>query len=250
MSEISVPILEGKSILLEEGCSRVECPFCKKMETPSLIAGIFNMKNNYWNQITDAKFVANFKCCDSLYFVSCKSLTLYSEHNAYKPEGGWAVIELPEIKGRSKNLPETIKRISPSFEAIYAEAKEAKNAGLMNICGGAFRKALEFLLREYAMILHPDKTGEIRTMSLSNCISKYIDNNVIKCFADRAAWLGNDELHYLRKWEDRDIFDLEDFIEHAILAIDLEERRKELERDMPKPEDPEKEKEKNKEKEK
>jgi hypothetical protein len=32
-------------------------------------------------------------------------------------------------------------------------------------------------------------------------------------YAKRAAWLGNDEIHYVRKWEDRDINDLKILIE-------------------------------------
>lgn len=41
---------------------------------------------------------------------------------------------------------------------------------------------------------------------MARCIYKnYIeDNNVRRC-AELAVWLGNDESHYLRKWENKDL---------------------------------------------
>ena len=36
-------------------------------------------------------------------------------------------------------------------------------------------------------------------------ISRYIDDSNIKNVAKRAVWLGNDETHYIRKWEDKDL---------------------------------------------
>jgi len=40
------------------------------------------------------------------------------------------------------------------------------------------------------------------------CISRFIDDNRVKTVATRAAWLGNDEAHYVRKWVGRDVSDL------------------------------------------
>ena len=45
-------------------------------------------------------------------------------------------------------------------------------------------------------------------MPLAKCIDTYVsDQNVLQC-AKRAAWLGNDETHYIRKWSDKDVSDL------------------------------------------
>ena len=41
--------------------------------------------------------------------------------------------------------------------------------------------------------------------------------------AKRAAWLGNDETHYLRKWEGKDLDELKRLIELTIRWIEMVE---------------------------
>jgi hypothetical protein len=43
---------------------------------------------------------------------------------------------------------------------------------------------------------------------LGKVISDHIDDHRIQDIAKRAAWVGNDETHYYRKWPDKDIKDL------------------------------------------
>jgi hypothetical protein len=40
--------------------------------------------------------------------------------------------------------------------------------------------------------------------------------------AERATWLGNDETHYVRKWEDKDINDLKILIKVTLHWIEME----------------------------
>lgn len=47
---------------------------------------------------------------------------------------------------------------------------------------------------------------------VGNVISTDISDTNIQDCAKHAVWLGNDEAHYVRKWEDRDIEDLIMFI--------------------------------------
>lgn len=49
-----------------------------------------------------------------------------------------------------------------------------------------------------------------------------IDNPKIKEIAKRATWLGNDETHYFRKWEDKDLNDLKKLIEIVVYFISME----------------------------
>lgn len=51
--------------------------------------------------------------------------------------------------------------------------------------------------------------------------------------ASRAVWLGNDETHYTRKWEDKDINDLKSIIELTLHWIESEIRTQKLLEDMP-----------------
>jgi hypothetical protein len=130
----------------------------------------------------------------------------------------------------SHSLPKTIAgrtfeneitEISPDFVAIYHQAQSAEDSGLMLICGVGYRKALEFILKDYLIARIPAETDEIKQQEadaikkklLGKCIEDYVDNPNLKNVAKRAAWLGNDETHYERKWIDKDLKDLKMLID-------------------------------------
>ena len=50
--------------------------------------------------------------------------------------------------------------------------------------------------------------------------------------AELAAWLGNDETHYVRRWEDKDIEDLEILVDLTVNAITNALRTKKYLREM------------------
>ncbi|MBI3303792.1 MAG: DUF4145 domain-containing protein [Deltaproteobacteria bacterium] len=105
-------------------------------------------------------------------------------------------------------VPDLVITVSPSFTQAYQQAVAADAFGLDQLAGVGLRKALEFLVKDFAIRSYPDKKESILSSALALCISQYIvDENVKQC-AKRAAWLGNDETHYVRRWEDRDINDL------------------------------------------
>ena len=105
-------------------------------------------------------------------------------------------------------IPETIKAVSTRFVTVYSQASEAEAHGLDEMFGIGLRKALEFLVKDYAIAEHPDKEAEIQKARLGKCIEDYVEDRGARECAKRAAWLGNDETHYLRVWVDRDINDL------------------------------------------
>ena len=101
-----------------------------------------------------------------------------------------------------------IANTSSEFVAIYNQAEAAEAAGYDRISGVGYRKSVEFLIKDYLMIAHPEDAGTIATTFLGECITKYVDDPNLKACVQRAAWLGNDETHYVRKWESKDIDDL------------------------------------------
>lgn len=109
---------------------------------------------------------------------------------------------------KPEQFPEEIKNISPMFILIYNQAIEAESHELIQISGMGYRKALEFLIKDYCIKMYPEHDNKIKVMFLSNCIADFVDDERIKQCAKRAVWLGNDETHYLRKWQDKDINDL------------------------------------------
>ena len=112
-----------------------------------------------------------------------------------------------------KEFPEIINKISPQFSEIYNEAKEADDRGLKNICGAGYRKAIEFLIKDYLIKVKNKPEEDIKKRFLGNCIKELIDDENIKKCAERAVWIGNDETHYIRKWESKDLDDLKDLID-------------------------------------
>ena len=98
--------------------------------------------------------------------------------------------------------------------------------GWKHIAGPGYRKALEFLVKDYLCHSIPDKADKIKQLQLGLCIETYVDHDKIKQMAKRAAWLGNDETHYVRKWEDKDLEDLKKTLELTVHWIAMEELTK------------------------
>ena len=81
-------------------------------------------------------------------------------------------------------------------------------------------KSLEFLIKDFALSEHPEQADKIRDMLLGPCITQYVSEPNIKECARRAAWLGNDETHYTRRWENKDIDDLKLLVRLTVNWID------------------------------
>lgn len=114
-----------------------------------------------------------------------------------------------------------ICELSPDFVRIYNQAEQAESLGMEDIAGMGYRKALEFLVKDFCIHLKPEDENKIKTATLSKCINDRIDNQNIKTLALRSAWLGNDEAHYLRKHEDRDVKDLKKFIDACVYFVGM-----------------------------
>ena len=112
-----------------------------------------------------------------------------------------------------------IEELSKSFVEIFNEAHSAEVYNLNNISGIGYRKALEFLIKDYCIYKNPNKENEIKSKLLGQVINDFIDSDKIKNLAKASTWLGNDETHYIRKFEDKDINDLKTFINATVNFI-------------------------------
>ncbi|RKR08276.1 uncharacterized protein DUF4145 [Flavobacterium sp. 81] len=132
-----------------------------------------------------------------------------------------------------KVFSQTIIDISLAFNIIYNQAFTAEQQGLDEICGVGYRKALEFLIKEYAIKNNPEKKDAIEKKLLGSCIAEHVDDTRIKAVAKRAVWLGNDETHYIKKWEGKNLEDLKKLIELTVHWIEMEVLSKSFEEEMP-----------------
>lgn len=113
-------------------------------------------------------------------------------------------------------LPENIEQVSPEFVEIYSQASKAETEKLEQIAGVGYRKSLEFLIKDYAILNNSEDTEKIKKMPLGKVIENYLtDFPKLQKLAKAATWLGNDETHYVRKHTDKDIRDMIAFIKSA-----------------------------------
>lgn len=75
-------------------------------------------------------------------------------------------------------------------------------------------------MKDYVILKHPTKQSDIKKAFLKDVIEQYIDDNTVKQLALRATWLGNDETHYERRSEKKDIEDLRVLVRLTVNAID------------------------------
>jgi hypothetical protein len=150
------------------------------------------------------------------------------------PQQQMEIYSMKPSKVEHESFPEAIRKISPSFVSIYEQALESRALGLDQIAGPGFRKAFEFLVKDYAKTLSKaDKHKDIETSFAGNVVKNFIPDPRIQKVASRALWLGNDETHYLRKWEDHDIQDLITLIRLTINWIDIEQLSEKYTKELP-----------------
>ena len=93
-----------------------------------------------------------------------------------------------------KTFSDSIEREFPNFSKIYNQALEAEHRGLDEIAGMGYRKALEFLIKDFLIEQDEGKKVSIEKMPLGKCIEDLIDNKQLKIVVSRATWLGNDQV--------------------------------------------------------
>lgn len=189
------------------------CPSCHTALDPKLISAYYVMRPDFYCRV----FITFFcpKCNKAFLGQYSGKLSAVSTNevqlNALIPDGF-----LP------RNFSQNISELSSSFVSIYNQALNAEATGLDEICGMGYRKALEFLIKDFAIHEHPEKQDDIEQIALGKCIESYIDNSRIKTLAKASAWLGNDETHYIKRHPDYSIEHLKLFIDSVVSFIDSE----------------------------
>ena len=200
------------------------CPICH--------AGIEPIKRDSIHFNAATRRLENvFRCprerCQSLFIARYSP---YSSHSSSLNYCGSYPFERPDA-----DFSEHIEQISPRFCKIQNEAQKAEQEGWKLIAGPGYRKALEFLIKDYLCIAQPENLERIKSVQLGACIANYVENEKVKAMAARAVWLGNDETHDSRKWEDKDLEDLKQLIGLTVHWIEMEAMTMSILKDMPEP---------------
>lgn len=185
-----------------------ECPRCKsKIEPREVVKHLIT----YPSDLLQIVYQCTYRHCTKL-FISTFGIQTF---DSYGPFLDFKYIKSEPNVPEKERFNEEIKRVSSTFERIYNQAVVAEAHGLTDICGAGYRKALEFLVKDYLIHTEPDQAENIKRQQLSQCINRIDDDNIKFC-AERATWIGNDETHYTRKWEEQDLSDLKALIRLTI----------------------------------
>jgi hypothetical protein len=124
------------------------------------------------------------------------------------------------------DIPKPIALMSPRFARIYEQAAYAEQDGYDEVCGVAYGKALEVLIKDYATSLRPAEAANIKMTSLADCISKHIDDESIRTSTDLARWLRNDQTHYEQSFTEHGVAELRKLIGITMLLVEQAEMKR------------------------
>jgi hypothetical protein len=183
-----------------------QCPRCSRFIS-AIFTGVLSERGEDYEE-------AVFKCptCHN-FFVGG-----YSKPYGHTVYAFWGVLPHTPVPAK---FP-LIDLISDRFTEIYNQAVAAESYDLTDIAGTGYRKALEFIVKDYCIATNPNDAEQIRKKFLKNVIDEYIDSGRLKTAATLTAWLGNDEGHYERRWADKDLADLKALLSLTIAFVQEE----------------------------
>lgn len=189
------------------------CPVCKRKIKPQLKYGEV-YKDNSQNKYLILTYFCN----------GCFNHFIAQYSDSFEPQ--WGILEFRKNDYIEPNMfeekafSETINRNFENFKKIYNQALEAEHHNLDEIAGMGYRKALEFLIKDFLILNKSERKKDIEEWALGKCINELVDNEHLKKVASRATWLGNDQVHYKKVYTENDINDLKVLIEISIRWIE------------------------------
>lgn len=200
------------------------CPHCHIKIIPSNRGYYFSKGDVALEQLIVIYQCVNSEC--TRHFVA-----LYKkESNQYKfkqylnglPKGpNWPK---PIIELKSGEQVESGETAKSKFIKTYLQSLQAENLSLDEIAGMGYRKAIEYLVKDWAIKENPDKRDEILKSWLGNVIQNYFTGD-LKDILERATWLGNDQSHYLKLFSDFDLDVLKELISLIMVELDRQYKK-------------------------
>lgn len=214
--KVSVEDRHGSKDTWERVSEPDTCPICNYAIAPKVLP-IATLGNSV---LADSHFTIQvvMQCprqeCSALFIAYYRAESIhgvkYAELSYCQP----SIIEPPRFE-------EEVNKLSPGFVECFVQADAAEKRGLDELAGLGYRKALEFLVKDYLVSLAPDRADSIKAAPLQQCIRELHDEKV-RSAAERATWLGNDEAHYVRLWEEHDVKDLKALVTLTLYLINAE----------------------------
>lgn len=179
------------------------CPCCGIHLHPTILSSFMT---EYDNETFNTIYILNFcpkcnECFISKHTFDSEEMNGYTFHSS------------APMSPFNQDFSENIADLSPDFVKIYNESFYAEQLGLVSICGMGYRKALEFLVKDYIISKNPESKNIVSSKMLASCINEFISDEKLKALSKASAWIGNDETHYIRKHVDYNVKNLKAFID-------------------------------------
>lgn len=169
----------------------------------------------------DTVLCVSFKCPSCQQIIICK---YFIEQCGILSSTTNVPFEILGGHGICEHFSNEINEVSPMFEKIFNDAFKAQQNGLNEIVGLGYRRAFEFLVKDFAISKTTDesKRDNIKKQSLSNIINNYFPNGSVKELLNSTSWIGNDFAHYNHTHPDIELEDLKELIKLSVLKIEEE----------------------------
>lgn len=131
----------------------------------------------------------------------------------------------PIIELKNGNTVGTENPTQSKFIKTYLQSLEAESYGLDEIAGMGYRKAIEYLVKDWAIQNNSGEKEKILGKWLGSTISDYYQGD-LKEILERATWLGNDQAHYNKLFEEYDIDILKELNDLIMVELDREYKKK------------------------
>ncbi len=117
---------------------------------------------------------------------------------------------------------EILSNVSPQFIESYNQALRAELRGDIELAAIGYRKALERVVKDYAINELGAAPEEVVGKNLCMAIADYLDEKNLVATADVVRILGNDYAHYQRKYPEHDFTLLK---EYMVIFVKMVETR-------------------------
>ncbi len=202
-----------------------ECPRCHFSIAPAIEHSVITLESDIFRGTTrtlNVMFICP-KCKQSFlatYDVEFYPANPYNEWSEARYETSLSNV-FPQTP-LSVKFDSVILDVSPKFVQIYNEALYAEALNLFEVAGPGYRKAFEFLIKDYLIQNSESQEDkeQIKKLPLTQCIAK-LDLPQLQVVSKRVAWLGNDQTHYTPLFDEFDISHLKSMINITVSWITL-----------------------------
>lgn len=184
------------------------CCHCDKGIDPIIVNKFIYSFYDMYNIVVTYKC----PCCEQIFFAiyQCDPISMVFDNK---------LMYFDIIGGHKEKhvFSNEITGLSPRFVSNYNDAYFAEQSGCKDIVGIGYRRAFEFLIKDFAIKYNPEEVTQIKSMSLAQCVDKYFPDDETRELLLRALWIGNDFAHYESNHDGITIDDLKNLV---LLAAD------------------------------